>query len=271
MNRTINLLLGWLFFATGFVGIFLPLLPTVVFWILAAWFFARSAPHWRDRIYAHAQFGPPVRDFLQCGVLSIKGKAFAVGGIAFGLSLSYLIWSPPPVAGWTLLIVMPPVVIWLISRPGKLPASDPQTIAQATLILDSYKHWTGEDLLPRSGDAATDALALFEHPAVVASHGTETNPVLNFGNRAALHLWDMSWKRFTRTPSRETAEPDAREDRAALLQSVARDGFSRNYSGIRISAHGNRFRIHNATVWNLIDADGVLHGQAATFADWEAL
>ncbi|MCB1738154.1 MAG: MEKHLA domain-containing protein [Gammaproteobacteria bacterium] len=271
MNRTINLLLGWLFFATGFVGIFLPLLPTVVFWILAAWFFARSAPHWRDRIYAHPQFGPPVRDFLQCGVLSRRGKAFAVGGIAFGLSLSYLIWSPPPVAGWTLLIVMPLLVIWLLTRPERLPVLNPDAIAQASLILDSYRHWIGEELIPRSGDPEKDALTLFEHDAVVASHGLETSPVLNFGNRAALHLWDMSWARFTRTPSRETAEADAREERQALLDAVSRDGFSRNYAGVRVSAHGYRFRIQDVTVWNLIDADGRIQGQAASFDHWESL
>ncbi|MCP5142217.1 MAG: MEKHLA domain-containing protein [Gammaproteobacteria bacterium] len=271
MNRTLNLILGWLFFITGFVGIFLPLLPTVVFWILAAWFFARSAPHWRDRIYAHSKFGPPVRDFLQCGVLSRRGKAFAVGGIAFGLGLSYTIWSPPPIASWTLLVVMPPVIIWLLTRPQRLPSLSAEAVAQATLILDSYRHWLGQELIPRSGNAEIDAERLFEHEAVVASHGTEDTPILNFGNRAALHLWDMSWKRFTRTPSRETAEPDAREEREALLAAVERDGYSNDYSGVRISAHGHRFRIRGATVWNLIDANGVLRGQAATFAQWEPL
>ena len=50
------------------------------------------------------------------------------------------------------------------------------------------------------------------------------------------------------------------------LDRVNAQGFIDDYAGIRISAKGRRFRIGNAIVWNLIDADGVRRGQAATFA-----
>jgi hypothetical protein len=46
---------------------------------------------------------------------------------------------------------------------------------------------------------------------------------------------------------------------------VGRDGFIDDYAGTRISATGRRFRIERAVVWNLIDAAGVRHGQAAMF------
>jgi len=45
-------------------------------------------------------------------------------------------------------------------------------------------------------------------------------------------------------------------------------GIIKDYAGIRISATGRRFRIGQAIVWNLIDAAGTCHGQAATFARW---
>lgn len=66
-------------------------------------------------------------------------------------------------------------------------------------------------------------------------------------------------------PSRLSAEAPLREERQALLERVSRDGFIDDYAGIRISARGTRFRIENAVVWNLIDAAGVRHGQAAMF------
>jgi len=44
-----------------------------------------------------------------------------------------------------------------------------------------------------------------------------------------------------------------------------------DYSGIRISQSGRRFRIEQAIVWNLIDAAGHLCGQAATFDTWTPL
>ena len=49
---------------------------------------------------------------------------------------------------------------------------------------------------------------------------------------------------------------------------MARDGYIDDYAGVRVSSRGRRFRITQATVWNLVDAAGVLHGQAATFDRW---
>lgn len=38
--------------------------------------------------------------------------------------------------------------------------------------------------------------------------------------------------------------------------------------GLRIAKSGRRFRIENVTVWDLLDENGVLHGQAATYRQW---
>lgn len=56
-----------------------------------------------------------------------------------------------------------------------------------------------------------------------------------------------------------------REERQILLDRVSASGFIDDYAGIRISATGRRFRIERAVVWNLIDPEGRIHGQAATF------
>jgi hypothetical protein len=123
-------------------------------------------------------------------------------------------------------------------------------IAQTQVIANSLKHWTGRNLLP-------------------GNSGTETDPVLNYGNAAALGLWEMTWAELTRTPSRLTAEAPNREERARLLATVAARGFIDDYSGIRISKTGRRFRIAQATVWNLRDDRGQPAGQAAMFTHWE--
>ena len=72
-------------------------------------------------------------------------------------------------------------------------------------------------------------------------------------------------------PSRLTAEAPNREERARLLAQVTQHGFIDDYSGIRISTRGRRFRIAQATVWNLRDETGHPCGQAAMFAHWEFL
>src|ERR1051325_3502282 len=65
-------------------------------------------------------------------------------------------------------------------------------IAQTACLARSLKHWTDRELLPGISDPLELAHAVFEAPFAVASHGTQADPVLNFGNRAALALWEMS-------------------------------------------------------------------------------
>lgn len=142
-------------------------------------------------------------------------------------------------------------------------------IAQIKLIARSLKHWTGRDLLTGKFPDAEFAEKIFHAPFVLVSHGTETDPILNFGNQTALDLWEMSWAELTSTPSRLTAEAPNREERARLLAAVTSCGFIDDYSGIRISKTGRRFRITQATVWNLLDDDQKYCGQAAMFSHWE--
>ena len=144
-------------------------------------------------------------------------------------------------------------------------------IAHTTCLARSLKKWTGRDLLPEVSDPSGLSQKVFEAPFVLVSHGTEADPVLNYGNQTALSLWEMSWAELTRTPSRLTAEAMNREDRARLLEIVTRRGFIDDYSGIRISKTGRRFRISHATVWNLLTEDGKPCGQAAMFDKWEFL
>lgn len=143
--------------------------------------------------------------------------------------------------------------------------STPPTDPRLALIAESYQRLLGQALLPPGGDLAE---SMWLAPRVIVAHGTEADPVFFYGNRMALTAFDMSFAEFTRLPSRFSAEPLAREERARLLARVSRDGYIDDYAGVRISASGQRFRIEQAVVWNLVDAAGKHHGQAATFAGW---
>jgi len=149
------------------------------------------------------------------------------------------------------------------------PWQSDAVIRHTACLARSFRRWTGRDLLSGLFNPAGLARNVFEAPFVVVSHGTETDPVLNYGNRVALDLWELSWDEFIRTPSRLTAEAPAREERARLLETVTKQGFIDNYSGIRIAKSGRRFRITNAIVWNLVTEQGDPCGQAATFDRWE--
>ncbi len=113
----INRGLGLFFFGLGGLGIALPLLPTVPLWILAAIFFARSAPALQQRIYDHPQFGETVRQFVEERALSKTSKLYSIGGASAGTAFSLWITQPPDYVVWIVVIFMTAVLIWLATRP----------------------------------------------------------------------------------------------------------------------------------------------------------
>ena len=138
-------------------------------------------------------------------------------------------------------------------------------------LFASLRHWTGRNLVDPKLPLSEQARQLFFSPIVVLSHNTDADPLLNYANQAGLRLFEMTWGELIRTPSRLTAEPVHRSERARLLATVSAKGFIDDYSGIRISKTGRRFVIERATVWNLIDDLGAPYGQAATFSEWKYL
>lgn len=140
---------------------------------------------------------------------------------------------------------------------------EPATAARIALIAGSFQRLLGRRLVAASADPVA---ALWDAPEAVVAHGTEADPVFFFGNRAALTAFECDVAAFTAMPSRLSAEAPLRDERQRLLDRVTRGGFIDDYAGVRISATGRRFRIAGAVVWNLVDAQGARHGQAATFA-----
>ena len=149
--------------------------------------------------------------------------------------------------------------------------SQPAIIEWSQLLMNSYRYWVGRDLLLRKGEPEAQAQALFLAPFVVVSHGTEEDPILNYGSHLAMTLWEMTWEELLQTPSRLTAEVVNRAEREWMLERARTRGYMDNYRGVRISHSGRRFLIENAVVWNVIDATGRRLGQAATFSHWTFL
>ncbi len=148
------------------------------------------------------------------------------------------------------------------------PWTDPAVIEWSQLLLNSFRRWTGRELLERAGDPSYQAHALFLSPFVVVSHGAEEDPLLNYGNQMALDLWELPWDQFVQTPSRLTAEPINRAEREWMLEQAKVRGYLDTYRGVRITSTGRRFLVDNARIWNVVDAQGQRVGQAASFAQW---
>jgi len=143
-----------------------------------------------------------------------------------------------------------------------------QAAARIALVAESFARLLGRPLVAAGRDPVA---ALWAAPQVIVAHGTEDDPLFFFGNDAALARFECKAEDFAGMPSRLSAEAPLRDERRALLDRVRRDGFIADYAGVRIAASGQRFRIEQAVVWNLVDANGAVRGQAAAFDRWTEL
>lgn len=142
------------------------------------------------------------------------------------------------------------------------------------MLESSLQHWTGRALLDDGQQTRypiDTAKALYHAPFALLSHGTQSDPIINYANLAAQTLFEMSWQEFMLLPSRLSAEAVVQQERNALLKRVSDNGYIDDYSGVRIAKTGRRFIIERATVWNLLDEHGKAQGQAAMFAHWKEL
>lgn len=81
--------LGLISLGLGMIGVFLPLLPTVPFVLLAAFFFARSSERLHNWLLDHPTFGPSIQDWNEHGAIHPRAKRLATLSIVvvFGVSL----------------------------------------------------------------------------------------------------------------------------------------------------------------------------------------
>lgn len=109
--------LGCLSLLCGMIGVVLPLIPTVPFLLLAAFFFARSSERLHNWLLSHPTFGPSIVDWQTHGAVSLRAKRMATLACAFVLGLSVLIglkWQLITIQAVTLSCVM----LFLWTRPN---------------------------------------------------------------------------------------------------------------------------------------------------------
>ena len=117
--RFIYLGASWFFVALAVIGIFLPVLPTTPFLLLAAFFYAKSSVVFYNWIMNHRWFGPPLRSWKTSGSISRKNKIWAVSLIWLSLGYSILEVVPLMIGKVTLFIIGLSLTVFLISRPEK--------------------------------------------------------------------------------------------------------------------------------------------------------
>ena len=88
MPRIILIIIGWLAVALGTLGVFLPLLPTTPFILLAAWCFARSSPRFHHWLLYRSWFGGYLRHWQKYRALPPGATPPAVAMILLTFAIS---------------------------------------------------------------------------------------------------------------------------------------------------------------------------------------
>ncbi|ABR62392.1 DUF454 family protein [Sinorhizobium medicae] len=120
MNLSVRLaLLGlaWVMVGLATAGIFLPLLPTTPFLLLAAWLFSRSSPRLEQWLAGHALFGPPLRDWRDDGAIARRNKICAILLMALGFAYFWLAIEPPAIGLLAVAAIMIACGIFIATRP----------------------------------------------------------------------------------------------------------------------------------------------------------
>ncbi len=108
--------LAYVSLALGIIGIFLPVMPTAPFVILAAFAAARGSKRMHFRLLRDKRFGPMIRDWYRYG--AIRRSAKWVATIAMSISAAGMLWfAPSPLLPLIVISIMLVVDIWLWMRP----------------------------------------------------------------------------------------------------------------------------------------------------------
>ena len=120
MKRIILISLGWLCVGMGFIGIFVPGIPTTIFLIIALWAFTKSSEKLRHWLLNHKRFGPILNNWQEHKVVPRRAKILMVVLMSLAVVLFYYsLQNLYLTIGVIIILVF--VAIYVISLPSKIP------------------------------------------------------------------------------------------------------------------------------------------------------
>jgi uncharacterized membrane protein YbaN (DUF454 family) len=113
---------GWVNVGLGVAGLFLPVMPTTVFLLIAAWAFSRSSVRFHRWLYNHPRLGRSIRAWHQHRVIPLRAKVLAVAMMATSVAILALFvaehWALPVGVGALLAVI----AAYIVTRPSVAPA-----------------------------------------------------------------------------------------------------------------------------------------------------
>ena len=120
MKRTILISLGCFCVGLGFIGVFIPGIPTTIFLIIALWAFTKSSEKLRHWLLNHKRFGPILNNWQEHKVVPRRAKILMVVLMSLAVILFYYS-SQSLILTIGLIIILISVAVYVISLPSKIP------------------------------------------------------------------------------------------------------------------------------------------------------
>lgn len=108
---------GWISIAGGVAGIFLPLIPTVPFLLLAVACFARSSDKFHAWLVEHNHLGPLLRDYLNGAGIPLRAKSVAIGMVWLSFPATTFLFARSLWLKALLLTMAAGITLYLLSLP----------------------------------------------------------------------------------------------------------------------------------------------------------
>ncbi len=119
LTRPFLLTLGWFAVSLGFIGVFVPGIPTTPFLLVALWAFSKTSKKFHNWLYNHPKFGQSLRDWHQHRVITVRVKFIAI--VTMAVSFLWIVlgiaddWVLPTLVGVFLI----PSAIFIITRSNR--------------------------------------------------------------------------------------------------------------------------------------------------------
>jgi uncharacterized membrane protein YbaN (DUF454 family) len=118
LKQKILFIAGTISVAIGVVGIFVPLLPTTPFLLLAAACYMRSSERFYRRLLNNRFFGPYIRNYMEGRGVPLRIKIYMIALLWTTISLSIFLISPGIVVKIVLAVVAIGVTLHIILLRG---------------------------------------------------------------------------------------------------------------------------------------------------------
>lgn len=116
--RFVYIAIGMVAVALGVAGVFLPLLPTTPFLLVAAWAFAQSSPRLEAWLNSHPRLGPPLAAWRERRAIPVRAKVLAAVGMSASLAYMLISSHVPPVAKIAATLLLAACATFVLTRPS---------------------------------------------------------------------------------------------------------------------------------------------------------